>query len=383
MPVSSSLLFVTLAIGERSMQHPGKFGAYVRTATVVVICSLWGAGAFHVSASYAAGDQRVTFFVLGDPQIHETFLRKFVKQIVAEDPSFVLIPGDCCMANGADPAPWDQFFDIFGPLYGTPNRRLYAIPGNHDVDGDFAAALRSWKDRWDLPGPEVYYSFTRSNIHVVGLFVTNGSLFRCDSNIPPLHWPEPVGDTWRSQIDWLREDLANVPEGVDWKILFHHEPGARYCRLGAPEDGPGDSGVSAYVEPLAQEAGVDLIIRGHQHMYERTWPIDIATGRRDDLHGVTMITTGGGCTAFRPLNPDNARPLWFDAVTAAHRAHYCKVVIEGNRLTWEAIDLAGDVFDRFEIVKHPDGTRTWVGLSEEARFVAPPKAGDAAYLAGR
>jgi hypothetical protein len=315
--------------------------------------------------------QRLTFFVLGDPQLHEPFLRTIVARIAAERPDFVLIPGDLCMANGADPAPWDEFFDIFAPLYSRPNTTLYAVPGNHDLDGDFAAALRQWLERWDLPKPKVYYSFTRRSVWVAGLFVTRAALFRSPHERPPLRWPIPL-DVTQSQIEWLREELAAIPDSIRWKILFHHEPGTRYARLSHPRDGPGSPGISGYVEPMAFDAGVDLIIRGHQHFYERTWPINIRTGRRDDERGMVMITTGGGNTAFRPEDPADAEPLWFDAVIALGRVHYCKATIEGHRLTWEAIALDGEVFDRFEIIKSPDGRRRWIGLPETSRLLLPP-----------
>ncbi len=61
------------------------------------------------------------------------FLATIVSRIAAEKPDFVLISGDCCMANGANPAPWDEIFTIIAPLYPKPNNMLYAIPGNHDM----------------------------------------------------------------------------------------------------------------------------------------------------------------------------------------------------------------------------------------------------------
>ncbi|MBI2844083.1 MAG: metallophosphoesterase [Armatimonadetes bacterium] len=320
-----------------------------------------------------SGQERITFFVLGDTQGHEDFLHTLVARIAAEKPDFVLIPGDCCMANGADPKPWDKFFSIFAPLYREPNTMLYAIPGNHDMDGDFTAAMKQWQARWDLPNAKLYYSFVKKDsVYVAGLFVTNFSLFRTLKQPPhleSLQWPYPAVDTQKSQIEWLRDELKSIPANIKWKIIFHHEPGARYARLSSPTHGMADPGVSVYVEPMAFDAGVDLIIRGHHHFYERTYPINTRTGRRDDAKGVTMITSGGGVSGFNPPNPDDARPSWFDAVISLNRIHYCKAVIEGNRLSWEAIDLDGDVFDRFEIIKSPDGRRKWIGLPQKARFL--------------
>ena len=286
-----------------------------------------------------------------------------ISWIKAASPDFVLITGDCVMAKGDDPAPWDRFFDVFAPLYSRPNHLLYAVPGNHDMDGEYSAALRQWLRRWDLPGQKVFYSFNRGPAHVTGLMITRGALFR--------KWN--VGGRSITQLQWLKEDLQSIPNTVKWKFIFQHEPGTRYCRLCAPNDGAGSPAVSGFVEPLAFEAGVDIIFRGHQHMHERTYPINIDTWKRDDRNGMAMITTGGGNRAFRPLNPADAVPYWFDAVIALHRLHYCKVVIRGNRLTLEAVDLEGRVFDRFEVTKNEDGTRWWKGLPQKSVFLPSPE----------
>ena len=44
----------------------------------------------------------------------------------------------------------------------------------------------------------------------------------------------------------------------------------------------------------------------------------------------------------------------------------------GNRLTLEALDLNGRVFDRFEVTKRADGTRSWRGLPEKSVYLPWP-----------
>ena len=92
--------------------------------------------------SSEACEEKITFCVLGDPQALDDGVRVLVEKIAEENPDFVLIPGDCIMANGADPQPWDRFFEIFAPLYTQPNTTLYAVAGNHDTDGGFDPPLR-------------------------------------------------------------------------------------------------------------------------------------------------------------------------------------------------------------------------------------------------
>lgn len=332
---------------------------------LVVCCSCLNASVNEKAQPEVSRD-KITFFVLGDPQLHEDFLHVMVKRIAQENPDFVLILGDCCMAKGPDSKPWNEFFEIFSPLYKYPNDSLYAIPGNHDMDSGLGIGIKMWQSQWDLPEPRLYYSFIRKSVYVAGLFVTAQSLFRSNEGAD-FPWPVMVGNTTRSQLEWLQDDLQSIPPSIKWKIIFHHEPGPRYGFLSQGHKDLWVSEVSSHLEPLVHEAGVDILIRGHHHLYERTYPIDIKNNCRDDAFGTTMITSGGGNSAF--ITPETFGianlPPWYDAVFETERLHYCKVVIEDNTLTWEAIDLKGDVFDRFEIEKTPDGRRIWKGLPKE------------------
>lgn len=323
-------------------------------------------------------NDRLTFCVIGDTQSLDDITEKLVARITAEKPDFVLIPGDCV----SFPAPecWDKFFRIVAPLYSKPNTSLYAVPGNHDMQGlksaefDMAGAMKTWQSRWDLPGTELFYSFTKKNmVYVAGLMVYGNSLFRMNERpegLKWLQWPYPVMDSKTdTQMDWLKRDLAGLSPTIKWRFIFEHYPGSRYGRNGNPWYGMPDPGVSAYVEPLAFEHGVDIIISGHFHWYERTYPINITTGRRDDARGLTMLITGGGNYSPYPFDLSEAAPMWFDAVVAVLRPHYDKVVIEGNRLTWQTIGIDGSVLDRFEITKSADGKRAWRGLPKKARFL--------------
>ena len=353
------------------------FGLGAAAFVLSLVCLL--AGIARIEAAGEREDQdSLTFIVLGDPQhLEEDVLRPMIRRIKAASPDFVLITGDC--VNGPGAASWDRFFDLFAPLYPKPNHLLYAIPGNHDMAGDYNAALEKWLRRWDLPGQEVFYSFNRGPTHVIGLMITREALFR--------KWN--VKGRSITQIQWLKEDLRDIPLAARWRFIFHHEPGSRYCAVTIPRHGGGFPVVSGVVEPLAFEAGVDIIFRGHSHLYERTYPINIESGRRDDARGMVMVTTGGGNRySMLPIKPyetkgpgghllriegGNIRPQWFHAALVLGRLHYCKVTIRGSRLTLEAIDLEGQVFDRFEVTKNADGTRSWQGLPRKSVFLSIPE----------
>ena len=97
----------------------------------------------------------------------------------------------------------------------------------------------------------------------------------------------------------------------------------------------------------------------HQHFYERTYPVNPVSRVRDDTRGTALITVGGGCNAYRPADPNDAVPQWFDAVVAVHQMHYLKIKLTEDTLYAEAKNLAGEIFDQFTIRKRPDGSRVW------------------------
>ena len=136
-----------------------------------------------------------------------------VEDIAAQDPDFVLIPGDLVMDDAGDPKRWDKFFNIFAPLYKRSNRLLYPIPGNHDFAGDSDAAKRIWWERWDLPEPRFFYSFQRGPVYVAGLSVTGESSLCGRWLLPP-----EMHDAYISQIEWLRRDLDGLPSAIRWKF---------------------------------------------------------------------------------------------------------------------------------------------------------------------
>ena len=113
-----------------------------------------------------------------------------------------------------------------------------------------------------------------------------------------------------------------------------------------------------------------MLFRGHQHLYERTYPIDPATGQRDDARGLTLVTVGTGHGGSRPIEAEDGRPLWFDAVISVHQALFLTIRIKGHTLEGVTKNLQGVECDRFVIRKSPDGTRAWDGLPDTSVFIA-------------
>ena len=109
-----------------------------------------------------------------------------------------------------------------------------------------------------MSGTEAYYSFDYGNVHFIAidsansLLTTNGPMYK-----------------------WLKQDLAANKQ--DWCIAFCHHP--PYTKGSHDSDRERDSGgimrdMRAIITPLLEENGVDLLLTGHSHAYERSYLLD-------------------------------------------------------------------------------------------------------------
>ncbi|MGB2866939.1 MAG: metallophosphoesterase [Bacteroidota bacterium] len=168
------------------------------------------------------------------------------------------------------------FFDgLADVLKNTP---LYTAAGNHENRDKRAV----YKSVFTLPelgqaggypsGTEDYYSIDVGNVHIVMLSSEGVSV---------------DGE----QTRWLQDDLEN--NASDWLLAFHHEPmqSAKYRPL---EMAPPFTTERENWLPLLENAGVDLIFSGHNHVYERSYLVDNLTGDSNEVTPSNRIDTGLG-----------------------------------------------------------------------------------------
>jgi len=248
--------------------------------------------------------EKVTFIAYGDsrsnPDVHEALASRFL----AHEPDFILHTGD--FVDIGHYAEWGRL--VFEPLAGVIDRvSLRPCIGNHEGDG------LAYRQLFGVPeGKPLYYSFDHGNAHVVSL------------------------DTWTTMDparqakmrDWCERDLA--ASRAPWKVVFGHYPsynaGGHRSRWGRED-----------FVPLYHRHGVDLVISGHSHMYERFVPM---TSKENSKRPVTYVTAAGGGAVLYETRP---HPY----LAAAKRVHhYAVVTVEGATLTLEAYDDAGERIDR-------------------------------------
>ena len=159
-----------------------------------------------------------------------------------------------------------EFRDCYEPTWGHFKSRTRPTPGNHDYASPGAQAYFEYFGANAGPAGLGYYSFSLGGWHAVAL----------NSNLPI--------DAASEQAEWLRRDLAANPATCTL-AYWHH---SRFS------SGPhGDNPVMRDAWRILYEAGADLVLSAHDHLYERFTPQD-PDGRFDLLRGIRQFTVGTG-----------------------------------------------------------------------------------------
>jgi predicted MPP superfamily phosphohydrolase len=129
-----------------------------------------------------------------------------------------------------------------------------------------------------------------------------------------------------NQAGWLEGVLKEST--AKWKIAVFHHP-----IYSSAEEHGSDVGLRRRIEPLLTRYGVNVVISGHDHTYERVKP----------QQGVQYFVTGAG-GKVRPGDVNMGSP--FRAMSYDRDNHYLQMVIEDQQINFQAIARSGAVIDR-------------------------------------
>lgn len=273
-----------------------------------------------------------------------------------------LMLGDNAYSSGTDAEYTSKMFNNYGTLF--KQSPLWPTIGNHDaVSADSATQTGPYYDQFTMPknaeaggvasGTEAYYSFNYGNIHFIVL----------DSQ-------ETSRATTGAMMTWLKADLQ--ADNSDWVVAYWHHP--PYTK------GSHDSDTeTAHIEmrqnflPVLEAHGVDLVLGGHSHSYERSYLLDGHYGLSSTFTNAYKKSAGDGRTDGTGAYAKSTGSVPHDGAvysvvgssgqisggTLNHPAMYVSLNeagsmvldIDGQTLNAQFINSSGVVRDHFTITK--------------------------------
>jgi predicted phosphodiesterase len=268
----------------------------------------------------------VSVGVIGDTGFGGTTTRILIEEMTNYDLDFVIHTGDVVYNVQDDLGPIDAFMKKFYSPFSPILQRMpvYPVVGNHDVNpatfrqdvpfyfhafpvfSDANLINRGYENRRE------WYAFSYGSVQFVML---NSYAFYS-------------GSGRAEQTEWLQERLSDKRFDVSVAV-FHIAP----YTSGKHED----DGLPIRSEwlPLFKQAGVPLVLSGHDHNYERL-----------EIEGITYIVTGGGSAILYPVQ----RSLLISRVFAA-RTHFVLLEFYPDRIELTAIALGGNTLDA-EVIRY-------------------------------
>ncbi len=244
---------------------------------------------------------------------------KIVSEIINYRPDFVINVGDIVLdATGNANGQWDRLFYEWRNL--APYTPLMIALGNHEFYEDSSPGEADngayWLQTFHFPNTEVYYSFNYSNAHFICL-----NLSIDEHRVLP----------GSPEYTWLINDLAkaNSSPTIDWIFVFFHVP------LYSSGSHSSNQELIHDLENIFVNSGVDVVLQGHDHHYERIY-----------INNIYYFVFGGGGAeqeVWLATNP------WSQHAEIA--VHYGAFQIDGKTLTMQAVRVDGYIFDELTITK--------------------------------
>jgi len=217
----------------------------------------------------------------------------------------VAMLGDGAYPEG-DLAHYQQCYD---PSWGRFKDRTRPSTGNHEYATASTRQAQGYFDYWgDAAGPRPagYYSYELGPWHIVVLNSTCGT--QGGNGVGGCNARDPMGQ-------WLAQDLAASPGPC--KLAFWHHP--RYFSMSVepgqrvkPGQGASSDTKLDSIWAVLHQGGVDAVLSGHQHTYERFPRMKASGGRSDtgtpDPTGVRQFVAGTGGGEQMTFVPDMIDP---------------------------------------------------------------------------
>lgn len=305
---------------------------------------------------------------------------QFVKYLGKNGLDAWILLGDNAYNDGTDVEFQAKFFDIYKDKL-LKNYPVFPSPGNHDYhDIDFGADYAqnnhntAYYQNFSMPvngesggvpsHNPAFYSFDIGNIHFLSL-----DSYGKEENKYFLY------DTLGPQVQWVKKDLE-LNKNKGWTIAYWHYPPYSKGTHDSDTDGIMTSIRENFIKIL-ERYGVDLIICGHSHVYERSKLMEGHYGRSETFdaakhnlsnssglyngsensapyiknsdRGTVYVVSGSSSYVGKPESDFPHRAMHYSNATDAGAA---MLEVQGNRLDFKWICADGVIRDQFTMMKN-------------------------------
>ena len=281
--------------------------------------------------SFTTGYQNtgIQALVLGDLQeSNNTNLEGILNAVGIENYDLTIQTGDL-VDDGGSYALWNNTFSMLEEL---PTGRLFAI-GNHEQSGSLDPNALIYNQE----GGSSYYSAQYGNVFVATIAYNSFS---------------------QQVLEQLKAD-AQASQAT-WKILVTHQPPYYTNKVAGM-----DASTQQAIAQAAQEAGIDVVLSGHDHSYARTQPL--YNGAVDEEKGITYFICGS--LGEKSYGVTNTPEFHFAKATNDYQALYTTLSTTADTLTIQVYDYnsgSPEQIDSFTKTKDNGGhdhAYTWDGAS--------------------
>ncbi len=225
------------------------------------------------------------------------------------------IPGTIFTAgdNSNDSGTASEYANCFNPAWGRHKARIRPAVGNHDYLSPNAAPYFAYFGAAAGDPNKGYYSYDVGSWHVVVINSNCSKAGGCKAGSP--------------QEQWLKADLAAHPSKCTLAV-WHH-----------PRFSSGQQGNYVSMQDIWQAlytAGAELVINGHDHVYERFAPQD-PSGRADPSRGIREFIVGTGGASHNPFKS----PIANSEVRIKDVFGLLKLTLQAGSYSWQFVPEAG------------------------------------------
>ena len=236
---------------------------------------------------------KYTFWVAGDCGTGKPFqanvLNRYNEYMDGKPTNGWLLLGDNAYGSGTEQDYTDNFFGMYQNSI-MKNAAIWPVPGNHDYSNGKGISTTSrdfaYYNVFNLPKngeaggvpstKEAYYSYDYGNVHFIAL-----DSYGQESGQTRLY------DTLGEQMQWVKADLA--ANTLPWVIAYwHHAPFTKGSHNSDAMMGKNDYDLTEIRQKtlrVLERLGVDLVMCGHSHNYERSKLMHGFYGKSNEFDG--------------------------------------------------------------------------------------------------